>query len=163
MKSNPRRSIEAIAGALFEVDDEERMQALADEVLAFVSAAAFATRVTLALALWCLRWSPLLMLVSLRPFDRLARDRRREVLERIERSPSFGLVLVPWRMLLLLHFYEDARELARIGYRAERKRHLAVIPVPATSGVRLRDDAGEVTEANEADEAPSARREKGAA
>jgi hypothetical protein len=72
--------------------------------------------------------------------DALARDRRREVLERIERSP-FGLVLVPWRMLLMLHFYEDARELARIGYRAERKRHLAVIPVPATSGVRLRDDA----------------------
>jgi hypothetical protein len=50
-------------------------------------------------------------------------------------------VLVPWRMLLMLHFFEDVKELARIGYRAERKRHLAVIPVPATSGVRLRDDA----------------------
>jgi hypothetical protein len=129
-----------MADALFEIDDDARVRALAEEVLAFVSAAAFSTRTTLGAALWLLRWSPLLLLVSWRPMDALARDRRREVLERIERSP-FGLVLVPWRMLLMLHFYEDARELARIGYRAERKRHLAVIPVPATSGVRLRDDA----------------------
>ena len=140
MKSSPRRIVAAIADALLEVDDAERLQALAEEVLAFASAAAFATRVTLGLALLCLRWSPLLLLVSWRPLDRLDRDRRRDVLTRVEQS-SFGLVLVPWRTLLMLHFFEDERELARIGYRAERKRHLAVIPVPATSGVRLRDDA----------------------
>jgi hypothetical protein len=139
MKSGPRRVVIAIADALFEESDSERLAALAEEVLAFVAAAAFATRTTLVLALWLLRWSPLLMLMSWRPLDRLATQRRRDVLERVERSP-FGLAVVPWRMLLLMHFYEDARELARIGYRDERKRHLAIIPVPVTSGVRLRDD-----------------------
>ena len=85
--------------------------------------------------------------------DGLSRDRRREVLERVERSPTFGLVLVPWRTLVLLHFYEDARELARVGYRSERKRHLAVIPVPATSGVRLRDDVtGDLAADDDVDE-----------
>jgi hypothetical protein len=140
MKSGPRRIVRAIADALLEVDDCERLGALEEEVSTFVSAAAFATRTTLALALACLRWAPLLLLMSWRPLERLARARRREVLERVERS-SFGLVLVPWRTLLLLHFYEDTRELARIGYRDDRKRHLAVIPVPVTSGVRLKDDA----------------------
>lgn len=128
-----------MADALFEIDDETRKGALAEDVFAFLSSAAFATRTTFRAALFIMRWAPLLLFVSWRPLDRLGRDRRREVLERVERS-SFGLVFVPWRMLLMLHFYEDARELARIGYRAERKRHLAVIPVPATSGVRLRDD-----------------------
>lgn len=137
MKSNPRRVVESMAGALFEVDDEARIETLTGEVLAFVSAAAFVTRVTLGAALWFLRWAPLFMRMSWRPLDWLARDRRCEVLDRVERS-AFGLVLVPWRTLLLLHFYEDTRELASIGYRVERKRHLAVIPVPATSGVRLR-------------------------
>lgn len=128
-----------MADALFEIEDRTRAEALTDEVFAFLSSAAFATRATLGVALFMLRWAPLLLFMSWRPLDRLTSERRREVLERIERS-SFGLVLVPWRTLLMLHFYEDARELARIGYRAERKRHLAVIPVPATSGVRLRDE-----------------------
>ena len=139
MKSNPRRVVASLADALLEIDDDSRVHALTDEVFAFVASAAFATRTTLGVALLVLRWAPLLLFMSWRPLDRLARDRRREVLERVERSP-FGLVFVPWRMLLMLHFYEDARELSRIGYRAERKRHLAVIPVPATSGVRLRDE-----------------------
>lgn len=132
--------VTAIADALFEIEEPERVRALTEEVLAFVTAAAFATRVTLGAALWLLRWSPLFMLASWRPLDRLEREPRREVLERVERSP-IGLAIVPWRTLLMLHFFEDARELARIGYRDERKRHLAVIPVAATSGVRLRDDA----------------------
>lgn len=129
-----------MADALFEMNDEARASALADEVFAFLASAAFATRTTLGVALLVLRWAPLLLFMSWRPLERLPGARRREVLERVEHS-AFGLVFVPWRTLLMLHFYEDARELARIGYRAERKRHLAVIPVPATSGVRLRDDA----------------------
>src|SRR5690606_5729414 len=80
--------------------------------------------------------------------------RRREVLARVERSP-LGLALVPWRTLFILHLYEDARELARVGYRSERRRHLAVlssawpassassVPEPAASGVRLKDGAGD--------------------
>lgn len=151
MKFGPRRVVVALAEALFETNDAERLRALGEDVLAYASAAAFTTRMTLGAALWLLRWAPLLLLVSWRPLDLLTRDHRRDALERIERSP-FGIALVPWRTLLMLHFYEDARELARIGYRDERKRHLAVIPVPATSGVRLRDDSSGDLEQLEQDE-----------
>jgi len=143
MKFGPRRVISAVAQSLFEIDDDARVQALTTEVLTFVAAAGAATRVTLWFALALLRWAPLILFLAPRPLDRLTRDRRREVLERIERS-AFGLVLVPWRTLLMLHFFEDARELARIGYRNERRRHLAVIPVPASSGVRLRTESGDL-------------------
>jgi hypothetical protein len=85
MKSSPRRVVTAIADALLEVDDAERLRSLGEEVLAFVSCAAFATRVTLGLALVCLRWSPLFLFMSWRPLDRLDRDRRRDVLTRIEK------------------------------------------------------------------------------
>jgi hypothetical protein len=162
MKSSPRRIIVAIADALFEDNPRERGELLAEEVLAFVSAAALTTRTTLGLALWLLRWSPLFMLMSWRPLERLASERRREVLERVERSP-FALAFVPWRMLLLMHFYEDARELASIGYRDERKRHLAIIPVPATSGVRLRDDAGDLRDLHDHRDSGEIETEKGAA
>jgi hypothetical protein len=138
MKSSPRRVVFAIADALFERDGE-KLNALADAVLAFVAAASFTTRVLLHAGLFLLRFAPIFLVASLRPLDRIDRDRRRAILERVERTP-IGLALVGWRTLLMLHFYEDAAELARIGYREERKRHLAVIPVPATSGVRLRED-----------------------
>lgn len=133
----------SIADAMFEpVGGSERLGALVDEVLAFLAAASLPSRVTFRLSLWVLRFAPLLLLLSWRPLDRLDRDRRREVLARIEPSP-LGLALVAWRTLLVLHFYEDARELARIGYREERRRHLVVIPAPAASGVRLREEAGD--------------------
>ena len=127
------------------VDGSGRLAALVEEVFAFVSATSFATRVMLHAALWVLALAPILLFASWRPLHRLDRDRRRAMLARIEGSP-LALVLVPCRTLLVMHLYEDARELARIGYRAERRRHLAVvaaIPVPAESGVRLRDGAAD--------------------
>jgi hypothetical protein len=136
MQSSRRRIVLAVADAMFESD----AASVVEDVLVFVRAASFATRATLHAALWLLRLAPILMFVSWRPLDHLDRDRRRALLVRIERTP-IGLALVAWRTLLVLHFYEDARELARIGYREERKRHLAVIPPPAVSGLRLRDDA----------------------
>ena len=125
-----------MADALFE---SEVPAGLYDDVFAFVAQASFATRITLRLALVVIQLAPILMFVSLRPFASLDRDRRHEVLARLERSSALGLALVAWRTLLLLHFFEDARELARIGYREERKRHLALVPAPTQSGVRLRD------------------------
>jgi hypothetical protein len=158
MKSGPRRIVLAIADATFEPrEGPERLGALADEVLAFVRSASFASRVTLSAALWLLRLAPLFLFASWRPLDRMGRDRRREILARIERTP-LGLAFVPWRMLLILHFYEEESELARAGYPKERTRHLAVLPAvpvvpvvpvarvtpaPVESGVRLRDDDGQ--------------------
>lgn len=140
MKSSPRVAL-SIAEAMFEpVEGTERLRSLVDDVLAFVSAAPFGSRAALYLALWALRLAPLLLFVSWRPLDLLDRERRRDVLARVEGS-WLGLALVGWRSLLILHLYEDAKELARIGYRAERRRHLAIVPAAAESGVRLRDDA----------------------
>lgn len=134
MSSRPAsaRVVAALGDAIFESPSER----LAEDVLAFVRAASLPTRLTLHLGLWFLRVAPILFFVALRPLERLDRARRVEVMERVEATP-FGLALVGWRTLLMLHFYEDAAEVARIGYREERKRHLAVIPVPASSGVRL--------------------------
>jgi hypothetical protein len=162
MPSSSRRVAHAIAEAMFEIetsDRAERLAQLSGDVVAFAAAASLSTRVALRVALWLLRLSPLLLFVSWRPLDRLDRDRRRAMLARIERSP-LGLALVAWRTLLVLHFYEDARELARIGYREERRRHLAVVPAAATSGVRLREDVPELDEMEEADDADE---KKGAA
>jgi hypothetical protein len=146
MKSGPRRIVLAIADAMFEPEDgPERLAALVDEVFAFVSAASIASRVTLYAALWLLRLAPLFLVASYVPLERLDRDRRREILARVERTP-LGLAFVAWRMLLILHFYENPSELARVGYREERRRHLGVVPVasvtpaPVESGVQLRDD-----------------------
>lgn len=140
----------AIAEAMFDhVEGHGRLAALVDDVLVFAANASFTTRVSLRAALLVLRLAPLLLFVAIRPLDRLARDRRRDVLLRLEKTP-LGLAFVAWRTLLILHFYEDARELARIGYREDRRRHLAVIPVPTESGVRLRD--GSDVPAEEAEE-----------
>lgn len=149
--------VRAVAEAMFEpLGGSAQTGVLVEEVLAFVAAASLVSRVTLRAALGVLRLAPLLLFVSLRPLERLDRARRREVLARVERSP-LRLALVAWRTLLILHFYEDARELAQIGYRDERRRHLAVIPAPAESGVRLREDVGR------ADDDDAIAEEKGAA
>jgi hypothetical protein len=163
MKSGPRRIAHAIADAMFEQESggegEARLLSLVDDVLTFAGAASWPSRVTLRVALLLLRFAPLLLFVSLRPLERLDRGRRREVLARVERSPLL-LALVAWRTLLVLHYYEDAAALARIGYREERRRHLAVLPAPVESGVRLRDAAPSEDEIAVADEVAD---EKGAA
>lgn len=153
MQFSPRRIVIAIADAMFEIEGSEakreaRLGVLADEVLGFASSATFVTRMTLGAALFVIRFAPLLFLASWRSFDRLDRDDRLDMIARIERS-ILGLAFVAWRTLIVLHFYEDARELASVGYRDERKRHLAIVPVPATSGVRLIDEAREHEEHEE--------------
>jgi hypothetical protein len=163
MKSGPRRVVLAIADAMFEsVDTAVPLGAVVDGVLGFVAAASFASRVTLRVALVVLRFAPLLLFVSLRPLDRLDVERRRQVLARVEASP-LGLAFVAWRTLLVLHFYEDALALARIGYTDERRRHLAVIPAPQESGVRLREDAAHADATDDIDDIDDVDRSKGAA
>lgn len=139
---------------MFEIEEShraERVRVLADEALAFVSAASIASRVGLRAALVLVRFAPLIFFLAWRPFDRLDLVARRAVLARLERS-MLSLVLVAWRTILVLHFYEDARELARIGYRDERKRHLAVIPAAAISGIRLREDIDVANDDDDIDE-----------
>jgi len=136
MQFGPRPTVLALAEAMFE---SERLADVVDDVLAFARAASLPSRVTLRLALALLRFAPMLLFVSWRPLERLDRERRRALLVRVEAS-AIGLALVAWRTLLVLHFYEDARELATVGYRPERRRHLAIVSVPASSGVRLIDD-----------------------
>jgi hypothetical protein len=144
MKSSPRRApvVHAMADAMFEGCGGPCLDALVEDVMLFVASATFASRVTLRAALLLLRVAPLLLFASWRTLDRMSRPDRLAMLARLEQTSITPLLLafVAWRTLVVLHFYEDAAELARVGYTDARKRHLLplLVPVPAESGVRLR-------------------------
>jgi hypothetical protein len=141
MKSSPRAVVIAMADAMFEIREEHRRAALADDVMLFLDSASFASRLTLRAALVFLRLAPILLFASWRTLDRMRREDRVTMLRRFEQTSltPLALAFVAWRTLLVLHFYEDARELARVGYTDARRRYLVQIPAPAESGVRLRD------------------------
>lgn len=123
--------VRALAEAMFSQDGEvtrERLDAFVDEVDAFISPASKTLRAGLLVMLGLLRWSPLLF-GRLRPFDALDVDARVAHLERLDRSrvPKLPLLFVAYKTILTMLFYEDPRELARIGYPgAARRRYLAL-------------------------------------
>jgi len=128
MVSRPRLCLIAITDALFEVSPA-RAAAIADDVLAFVACASLPVRLALRAALLLVRFAPLLAFVSWRPLERLPRDRRVSLLGALE-GTRLGLALLGWRALVVMHFYEDATELVRIGYGRR-------VPPPLESGVRV--------------------------
>ena len=79
-----------------------------------------------------IRWMPLLLFVSLQPFEGLARERRVRILERMECSRVAALLvpLVAYKSFLAFIFFEDPDELRAMGYPGdgERKRWLKLAP-----------------------------------
>jgi hypothetical protein len=75
-----------------------------------------------------IRWLPVLLLVSLRPFEDLPREGRVRLLERMERSRAAVLLvpLVAYKSFLAFIFFEDPDELRAMGYPGDgvRKRWL---------------------------------------
>lgn len=118
-----------------------------DEVDAFLCAASWPTRVGLRIALWFLNVAPILLFVACAPLGRLTIATRVRVLARLEQSVgALPIAFVGWRSILTLVFYENAEELAAIGYpgsdRARYKRALPIVSTeeaapPLESGVRL--------------------------
>ncbi len=144
----------ALADAMLAGDaNDTRLDAIAREVDLYLGAASAFVRFGLRLLLFVVSFTPILLFVAPRRIDRVDLDRRITLLARLERMPfvPLSLAFIAWRTIILLVAYDDAAELVRIGYVHEHKRHkrhLALLgsgtrliaPIPAESGVRLKDD-----------------------
>ncbi|MBS2016855.1 MAG: hypothetical protein JST00_28475 [Deltaproteobacteria bacterium] len=152
LRAGERRVVRAIAEAMFSEDGEvesARLDALVDEVDEHVTAASPMITIGMRLLLVLVHFAPALVFFRLSTLGSLSVADRVKVLSRLERAQGSGLSLVSlafvgWRTVLTLVFYEDPVELQAIGYtsneRTRYKRALPLaVPVPAESGVRLKD------------------------
>lgn len=132
LKPRHRPVVRALAEAFFSPDGEvsdERLDAFIDEVDRYISPASKTLRFGLVMMLALVQWSPLFY-GRLRTFTEMAREDRIRHLERLERSKlvQLPLVVIAYKTLMTMLFYEDERELAALGYPGpERKRWLAVV------------------------------------
>jgi hypothetical protein len=122
-----RAVLRSLAEAMFSQDGEvapERMDALVEDVDAFISQGSKTLRFGLVAMLAAIRWSPLLFF-RLRTFDEMSVDDRVHHLEKLERSrvKQLPLLVVAYKTILTMIFYEDTREQEALGYPgSERKR-----------------------------------------
>jgi hypothetical protein len=141
-----RPVVRALAEALFSEDGEvtpARLDAFVDEVDRFISPASKTLRFGLVLMLDVLRWSPLLY-GRFRPFEDLPVSERVSHLERLDRSKvkQLPLLVVAYKTVLTMIFYEDEGELRLLGYPgSERKRWQRKLPVAAAPTPRLSEEA----------------------
>jgi len=158
LSTQDRVVLRAVAEAMFSEDgevEESQLDAHLDEVDAFISSASKPLRAGLRFALFVVRIAPVLLFMHARRIESLSVEERVRVLSRLERSPfaHLSLAFIGWRTVMTFVFYEHPIELATLGYASDErkvyKRRLAlvpaaarilVVPEPAESGVRLRDD-----------------------
>lgn len=138
--------VRALAETMFPGDVEgsgdqaitpERLEAFVDDVDAFISPASKTLRFGLIAILVAIRWSPLLYW-KLRPFDELSVGDRVRHLERLERSKvaHLPLLVVAYKTVLTMLFYEDPTEQRAIGYPGPTRRRWLMqtsVPRPASS------------------------------
>jgi hypothetical protein len=133
LRPQDRPLVRSLAEALFSPNGEaspERLDAFVDDVDAFMSPASKTLRFGLVAMLHILRWSPLFFL-RFRLFDTMTVPERVEHLERLDRSKvkQLPLIVVAYKTVLTMLFYEDEEELRGLGYPGkERKRYLNVLP-----------------------------------
>jgi hypothetical protein len=128
-----RRMVAAIAEALFSEDGEaldgEMLEDFVTNIDGFMSPASKSLRFGLVLMLEALRWLPLFIVRKFATFEELPITTRTEMLERMDRSRiSFlPLMVVAFKTMLTIAYYEDDDRLRAIGYPGEeRKRWLKV-------------------------------------
>ncbi|MFO0663333.1 MAG: hypothetical protein U0174_05245 [Polyangiaceae bacterium] len=159
VRSFDRTTVRALAEAMFEGGEQAltatRIEEVTDRVFSMIDGAGFVVRFGLRFAIFALWLSPILVGKHFAVLPRLPVGRRLSVLEALERSRVTNLLLmfVGVRAILTMVFYDDAAELAHMGYRATDQtrfaRHLELVartepaPVPLESGVRLREHAHE--------------------
>jgi hypothetical protein len=143
LKPRHRPMVRALAEALF--DDgvtpvpAARLDGFADEIDRFISPASKTLRFGLLVVLDLLRWLPLVVIGRFSTFENVALADRIEMLRRLERSKValFTLMLVAYKTIMTMIFFEEERELLATGYpgpqRARWKRSLAVAPATAMS------------------------------
>ncbi|MBS2015896.1 MAG: hypothetical protein JST00_23615 [Deltaproteobacteria bacterium] len=138
-----RPMVRALGEAFFSPEGEaspEQLDAFVDEVDAFISPASKTLRFGMLALLFVLRWSPFFF-GRLRTFDELPVDERVHHLEKLERSKvrQLPLIVVGFKTIMTMLFYETETELAALGYRHERRRYLAIGQRPATVGAAALD------------------------
>jgi hypothetical protein len=127
-----RRMIRAIAEALFTDEaplDGAMLDAFVTNIDGFMSPASKTLRAGLMLLLEVLRWLPVVVVGKMSTFDGLPIETRTEMLDRMDRSrfSLFPLIVVAFKTMLTIPYYEDEERLRAIGYPGEaRKRHLSV-------------------------------------
>jgi len=129
--------LRALAEAFFSPDGEvteARLDGFVEEVDGFISPASKTLRFGLKVMLVVIRWSPFLFF-KLRPFEALTTHERVEHLERLERSKvtQLPLLVVAYKTILTMLFYEDETEEAALGYPGPaRKRWKIALPIAAS-------------------------------
>jgi hypothetical protein len=133
LRPHHRPLVRALAEALFSPNGEatrERLDSFVDDVDAFMSPASKTLRFGLVMMLQVLRWSPLFF-GRFRLFDDMTVEERVAHLEKLDRSKikQLPLIVVAYKTVLTMLFYEDEDELRGLGYPGpERKRYLNVLP-----------------------------------
>ncbi len=120
--------IRAIAESLFSAEIDE---AFVTDIDGFMSPASRTLRNGLLLMLELLRWLPLIVIGKAKAFDELPVEDRTRMLAKMDRSrfALFPLMVVAWKAMLTVAYYEDEARLRAIGYPGdERRRYLEVRP-----------------------------------
>jgi hypothetical protein len=105
------------------------LEAFVTNIDGFMSPASKTLRAGLMLMLEALRWLPIIVMGKPATFDDLPIAARTEMLERMDRSrfSPFPLIVVAFKTMLTIPYYEDDERLRAIGYPGEaRKRYLTV-------------------------------------
>jgi len=125
--------IGAIAEALFSRGGEPLEPKMLGEFVTnvdgFMSPASKTLRAGLMLMLELLRWLPVVVVGKLASFEELPIETRTDMLQKMDRSrfSLFPLIVVAFKTLLTVAYYEDDDRLRAIGYPGEeRKRYLTV-------------------------------------
>lgn len=128
-----RVTARALAEAFFSEEGDvppERLDAFVLDLDGFISPASKTLRFGLVVMLLVIRWSPLFFGRG-RTFESLTPGERVAHLERLERSrfSQLPLLVVAYKTVMTMLFYEDEAELRALGYPGEsvRKRWLRVV------------------------------------
>ena len=132
-----RSVMRALTEAFF-TDDQplapERMDAYVDDVDDHMSRASKTLRFGLLLMIEALRLLPPLIVRRFRVFDDLDLEDRVTMLQRMDRSrcPIFPLIIVAFKTLMTMGWFEDEAMLRSMGYPGEaRERYKRSLPVAA--------------------------------
>ncbi len=117
----------ALAEAMFSEDGDvpaERLASFASEVDGMVSPASRPVRTGLVLILRFIQLAPMLLFFSLSLFENLPVKKRVELLEKMDgsRIQFVTLVIVAYRTLLTMLFYEAPHELSLLGYPGDERK-----------------------------------------
>jgi hypothetical protein len=130
--------VRGFAEALFShevVVAPERLDAFVEDVDQFVSPASKTLRAGLLIMLEIVRWCPLFVIGKLSLFEELSLADRTHMLEKMERSrfSPFALIFVAYKTVLTMAFFEEAAELAQLGYPGEERKRYKLLPIAAES------------------------------